>query len=268
MEYNSGSPIVLASKEFTPTPGIVVEETLGTILPSDLSSEVYAQIVQRADGSTDIWSVDTLSFYDEGLYWEFSNVGNASPVWYRAFDIRNNANGVLTFPSDNANIQWRVTATRRNVHVNGLRLRPVYSQAPVPFPAGVLAGPNMTFFDHQPPIEDDPLFGGWANPVPFAWFNNANYFPTANTGDIPTNNQYVKSYTQNPAESAVTTDSTSAHLNAIVNTVEYAPTTDIAGINRPAAVTEDAVLTAEVTAVKLPNRSAIVEPDPHPIQGE
>lgn len=59
--------------------------------------DLYVEMVQKGVPNSS-WYVDTLSVYEDPILWEFSNNGGAT--WWPAYNIRNNPNGVLTFPTD------------------------------------------------------------------------------------------------------------------------------------------------------------------------
>jgi hypothetical protein len=263
---DSVTSTVLASTTFYPSVGRVTEETVGTILTT--SHGIYAQIVQYSNSSTDSWIVDRFSLYDEGMYWEFSN--DQGTTWYRAYDIRNNAHGVMSFPVGGQNLQWRVTGTRANVHVNALRMRPVYAQTPTRWPKGIYAGPNVTFFDHQPPVEDDPLFNGWNNPIPQSWYQSGNY-AIVSTSDVPTNSPYSNSYMASLSTSATTSEAVTATKSAVASVTELAVTTENAtggvSYNTTTADSIAGTFTDAATGRKIPGQSSMVDKIVHPIEG-
>ena len=265
---DSTTNTVLASTTFFPSAGRVTEESIGAILTT--SHGIYAQIVQYSNNSTDSWIVDRFSLYDEGMYWEFSN--DRGTTWYRAYDIRNNAHGVMSFPVGNQNLQWRATGTRANVHVNALRMRPLYAQTPTRWPNGTYAGPNVTFSDHQPPIEDDPLFNGWSNPIPQLWYRSNNY-AIVSASDVPTGSPYSQSYMEALSTTATTSESVTSAKNAVSVLSEIAVTTEqvVGGVsyNVATADNESSTFNEAVTSTKtpLPVRSNVVTRIVHPIEG-
>jgi hypothetical protein len=139
---------------------------------------VYVQVVQRVP-TADVWYVDNISLFDDPLLWEFSN--DSGQTWYPAYDIRNNPSGVLLFPDDHYaepvnpvgfGLQWRVTSQRPNQSIASLVIRPWYTSQPlgVPYMETIqTSGPNRALIDHYPPIDADPRFKVWHEPVPQEW---------------------------------------------------------------------------------------------------
>ena len=207
----SYNPTVLTSLPIKVSPGQTVEASVGVIVNS--TNYVYAQIVQRGP-STDSWIVNQLSVFDEGVYWSFSNDG---ANWYRSDKIRNRFDSQMTFPTAQPQLQWRATATRPNVHVNGLRVRPVYAQSGIRFPQGTRKGPNLSFFEAVPPVEDDPLFNAWSNPVPNSWYNSSYSYDVGNPNGTLLPNQFTSNYFQSMTDS-ISGFSDSATANYILPT--------------------------------------------------
>jgi len=257
----SYNPTVLVSLPIEVSPGQTIERTIGVVVNS--SNYVYAQIVQR-NASSDSWIVNQLSVFDEGVYWSFSNDGTN---WYRTDKIRNRADSQLTFPTPKSQIQWRATATRPNVHINGLRVRPVYTTPGVRYPQGTKNGPNLSFFEAQPPVENDPLFNAWPNAVPYSWYNSSYYYSVGNPNGTPLPNQFTSNYSQSLSDTISVTDTAIAHyvLPTQRTGSDTLVTTDAVssqeGYN---AATTDAInsLSDSATAVVivLPTTSQMVDP--------
>ena len=261
---------ILASKSFTPSRGQAEEVIIGLQLNANVGDVIYAQIVQRGSVNNS-FSVQQLSLFDEGMIWEFSN--DQGGTWVRSFDTRDSAYGVVSFAYALPNLSWRVTATREDMHVHALRLRPVYVSIPVQYPQGTLRGPNLTLWDTQPPIEEDPLFNSWSSPVPFWWFYKANPYPTLNVSGQPNTSNFSRSYTAQVSDNIDSSFATSATstVSAIRSSFDFVNTlTDSA---RPASqtinVADGSALTEVASAVKiqLPLTDPLVEPPVHPIEG-
>ncbi len=123
---NGFVPTILATNIFTPNAGQTVTEQIGYILGSvtPAGNPIYVQVVQHGTAINNQFTVTQLSLFDDGMIWEFSNDNGAT--WYRAFGIRNNPQGMLSFPTGGTALKWQVIGTRTGVHVNSLRVRPVY----------------------------------------------------------------------------------------------------------------------------------------------
>jgi hypothetical protein len=137
---------------------------------------VRVRLVQEG-ASNDGWYVDQLSLYDESIFWEFSP-GNDE--WIPAIgDIRNNANGIVRFPSPTARWRARATAMRSNLYITGWQVRPWYvSKSPVQF-LPQFRGATASLYDQFPPIEDDPMYQQWTSVVPRSWYLNSQSVPEA-----------------------------------------------------------------------------------------
>lgn len=139
--------------------------------------QVYARLIQR-EPSVDTWYVDNISVFEDPIRWEFSNDAGAS--WWPAFDIRNDPNGVLTFPNSTSSdpavgrsLMWRVKGFRPGLSVSGVEIRPWYDslRRGIPHQETIQsAGPNTTPQDHLSAIEDDPWFRAWHKPIPQSWW--------------------------------------------------------------------------------------------------
>lgn len=141
---------------------------------------VRARVYQEGP-SSDVFYVDNLSIYEDAIIWEFSNDGGVT--WFAAYDIRNNPDGVLLFPSDVGTkvtqnkepneLRWRVRGFRPGLHVSWLYLRPWYSHLKlgVPFREGLQhGGPNVSVYDQYPSVSDSPPFKNWSGVVPAEWW--------------------------------------------------------------------------------------------------
>jgi hypothetical protein len=164
-----------------------LEASEGPPPPPDIDTTLRVQVVQYGP-SQDAWKVDSLTLFDDSILWEFSNDGGTT--WTPAFGIRNNVNGILTFPKYGNSLRWRVTAYRDNLHVTALQIRPWYSDRLALRTSGPHRGPNVSTFDQEPPIQDDPEFNTWTKPIPRQWFLEGRRFPkTPPTGTPPTNEE-------------------------------------------------------------------------------
>lgn len=139
-----------------------------------------ARLVQKGE-SNDVWEVDTLSMFVEPIVWYFSNDGGVN--FYPAYDIRNDPQGVLTFPSQDPTqpynpdygqeLVWRAVSYAPNSTISSLVIRPWYAGlvSGVTHRVGVFSGdPNVMPYDHYPSLESDPRFQTWHLPIPQEWW--------------------------------------------------------------------------------------------------
>lgn len=160
---------VLAERTYTANAGQTIEDffyyQVGSMAPASTPLEV--QFLQKGK-TNDSWTVDRLSLFDEGMLWEFSVDGGTT--FYPAINIRNNSLGILEFPIPGNQLVWRLTGYRSNLQVNSLQIRPWYDGLLASRPVANIHGPNLSFYDHQLPIDQDPEFRLWDNVIPAWWF--------------------------------------------------------------------------------------------------
>lgn len=143
---------------------------------SDGTSNYRARVVQRS--STDeSWGIDNISLFVDPILWEFSiDKGN---TWLPGYDVRNNPDGVLTFPEPDSyeygkTLQWRLSSSTPNAEVHALAIRPWYDVAPKGIPVvdtvQASVGPNMTPQDLYPSIWQDPRWQTMKTPIPVEWW--------------------------------------------------------------------------------------------------
>lgn len=132
-----------------------------------LDTHVRIRVIQKGLYS-DIFTLDTLSLFDEGILWEWSVDGGTT--WIPALDARNNVNGVVTFPQPGKELRWRVHGLRPDLNVTSLKIRPWYRGRHTGAPARPQRGPNVSTWDHTPPIWDDAEFTEWPSPIPRHWY--------------------------------------------------------------------------------------------------
>lgn len=171
--YDDDGDVLLAEREFTARKGETVEGYIGFNIPDDATA-VYIQLVQEGK-SDDLWKVYALSLFDEGMIWEFSVDGGSN--WYPAMEIRNNENGILTFPRPGNQLRYRLRGFRDNRWVSAIKIRPHYVETGNARPTGTNRGPNVSVYDHDVPIQADPLFTTWTEPIPYWWFAASRRFP-------------------------------------------------------------------------------------------
>lgn len=139
-----------------------------------------AQVIQFGQ-SQDVWDIDNLSMFVDPIVWSFSNDGGFT--FYPAYDIRNNPNGVLAFPSSTVvtsigrtpgtSLIWRATSYAVDRVISSLVIRPWYAGllSGITQRVGVgMSGPNLMPNDQTPPLNQDPAFQVWSNPIPQPWW--------------------------------------------------------------------------------------------------
>lgn len=149
-------------------------DTTGEVPSIAPDAVVRVRVIQEG-ASTDSWDVDCLSCFDDSILWEFSVDGGV--VWHKALNIRSNPNGVLTFPKPGNGLCWRVTSYRPSKTISSLQVRPWYGNQLGTVMGVPQRGPNVSAFDHEPPIYLDPEFKVWSKPVPRWWWLEAQRFP-------------------------------------------------------------------------------------------
>ncbi len=200
---------ILNSKEITCSPGQIVEEYVGYTFSGSLEA-VCSRIVQYGSANNS-WTVERLSTFEEGWIWEFSN--NGGQTWVNSLNIRNDAYGVVSFPTTGNQLQWRLIGNLPNLHVNYLRIRPIYSGFTADEPLGIIQGPNVSVYDHTPPIDEDPFFSGFYTAVPYWWYLVANEYPILGVIGVPVATQYSQFYIRTTSDTVSTSDGASYKLN-------------------------------------------------------
>jgi hypothetical protein len=127
--------------------------SIGQYAPS--GTPLQLALVQE-DDSANAWMVLGLSFYDEGIYWQFSVDGGTT--WSAAMGIRNNRYGILSFPNPGNELMWKATFYQPDIIVSGIELRPHYQGDPFTARGYGFRGPTLEFTDVFASIYTDPLF--------------------------------------------------------------------------------------------------------------
>lgn len=164
---------VVAEKELVAQKNQVVEDYISFDIPSP--ALIVRMRLYQTGKSNDSWKLMSMSMFDESMIWEFS--ANGGGDWYKTKDIRNNDNGLMTFPVPGNQLKYRVTALRTNQWVSAIKIRPHYTGAGNARSNGTHRGANISFYDHDVPIHVDPMFTAWKKPVPFYWFAASRRFP-------------------------------------------------------------------------------------------
>lgn len=166
----SDSATILASVDFTPPKGVATEQVLRYVLNTMPSVDdiVSVQLIQTGQ-SEDSWLVHALSLFDDSIFWEWSN--DAGITWVPAIDVRNNHEGIVRFARPGTGVKWRVRSYRKNTAVSAVRWKPWYQGRILGRHTFPQRGPNLSTYDDLLPIQDDPGFSTWTNPIPQRWFS-------------------------------------------------------------------------------------------------
>lgn len=133
------------------------------------------QIIQKQP-TNDTWSVESATFFWDPIVWEFS-CDNGVTWWLAADDVRNNPGGLILFPNGLTaynKLRWRVNAYSPGAVVHSLAIRPWYIGThgyQPPRPSQLPDGPNLLASEDYGPIERDPRWMAWDNPVPHWWWD-------------------------------------------------------------------------------------------------
>lgn len=195
--------------------------------PPTADDVVRVRLIQRGD-SNDQFRIDRLSLFDEGILWDFSVDGGQN--WLRGNSIRNNANGVIVFGTPGTSLVWRARATRVNVGVQSLQIRPWYvgrQNARVTFQH---RGPNVSVFDQVPPITEDPEFTSWTKPIPRWWFWAYRGFGVLTVQGIPNVSPASRFFSRSGIENLPPVmDFAGRNQNQAASTVDYPPSVNDSG---------------------------------------
>ncbi len=175
----------------------------GVPTPDSSDSFVRVRLVQEGLASNQ-WRVDALSLFDESILWEFSNDSGAT--WMPAHQIRNNPNGVLSFPSPGKQLRWRVSGFREGLSVSSLQVRPWYADRMHLRTAGVTRGPNISSWDQEPPIDEDPEFKVWSAGVPRSWFLAGRRYPLVSATGEPLDSPFAQFFSRSVGDSISISD--------------------------------------------------------------
>ena len=182
---------VLVEKSITGQRGQVIEEYLAYDIPSP-GMVVRVRVIQRGKAD-DAWKIDSLAMFDESITWEFSNDGGTT--WVSARGIRNNDTGVLTFPTPGNQLRYRVRGYRADMWVSAIKIRPWYvGEGQNARSNGTHRGPNLSVYDHDVPIHEDPMFTEWRKPIPYWWFAISKKYPLLPVEGIPDRNEFSRFY--------------------------------------------------------------------------
>lgn len=166
-----------SAQEFA-TYGDLEEHTYGDLdgqryseLQTDpIGGDVFVRLYQTSP-SQDEFMVHRLSLFDAPVAWRFSVDGGGT--WTDAMDIRNNPEGVLTFPEHGNALQWRATIFHPSAEISALAIRPWYGGllGSLTRSSTDYVGPNRSVIDDYPDVDSDPLWQQSYDPIPQWWYD-------------------------------------------------------------------------------------------------
>lgn len=212
---------VLASRSLTALRGETVEEYVSYDIEA-AEVPVRARLVQMGK-SSDAWRLDTLSIFEDAILWDFSVNGGTD--WYPAIGVRNNDTGVMTFPAPGNQLRFRARTYRNHQWISAIKIRPWYVGTKNARPSGTHRGPNLSYYDHDVPIQDDPMFTTWRKPIPYNWYSISKRYPLLPVEGIPNVTEFARFYGR-PTEDQVSGVSDGAtswvfHRRSTVERMDY-----------------------------------------------
>lgn len=152
------------------TYGDLEGQRYGDIQTSPIEGEVFVRLWQT-NPSQDEFLVQRLSLFDAPISWQFSVDGGA--FWSDSLDIRNNPEGVLTFPEHGDRLRWRATVFHPDAEISAMVMRPWYGGllGSVTRSATDFVGPNRSVIDDYPDVDHDPLWQQSYDPIPGWWYS-------------------------------------------------------------------------------------------------
>jgi len=153
------------------TYGVLEAGIYGTYESTPITGNVYVRLDQIG-GTTDNWTVERFSLYDEPVSWSFSVDGGTT--WHDSFGVVNNPHGVLSLPVSGNELKWRLRMYTPGASVSALSIRPWYEGLLRTRPTNTalsVSGPNRSVVDQYPPIETDPMWQAWDAPIPRSWWD-------------------------------------------------------------------------------------------------
>jgi hypothetical protein len=171
--YTVGSaadPLSYGDAQAAGSYGALEASEYGALESVAVTGRVYLRVGQLAPTS-DSFSVQRASIFDEGVVWSFSVDGGAT--WYDAYGVLNNPDGVLALPEGGTQLRWRARLYRPGAWVSAVAVRPWYEGDAGPQPARVgfsVAGPNRTPGDDYPDVHLDSMWQQSHQPVPRSWY--------------------------------------------------------------------------------------------------
>jgi hypothetical protein len=255
---NSGA--VLADLALLPAVGETVERhvtyEVGSLAP--VTDLIRVQLVQF-DAANDSWQIDTLSLFDEAVVWEFSVNGGTD--WVIATPgVRNNPHGIVSFPIPGNQLTWRVSGVRTQINVTSMQIRPLYEGLLSARPAGLLRGPNISDYDHEPAVAEDPEFQMWHQPIPYWWFLASRRYAILPIEGRPIVTQFSRFYGRLAEETLALSDVTTrihTHVRGHNETLAIVEQTSRI-VNYYRVLSESLDLSDSSFAVVLPPRGELV----------
>jgi hypothetical protein len=258
--------VALVERALPARAGQVIEDYISYEIGSIAApgTAVRARLIQKSKVASSI-SLDTMSIFDDGIVWDFSADGGATWVLARG-GVRNNPFGVVTFATPGNELVWRARASRPDMHITSLQIRPIYAGLRAYRPSGIMHGPNLSTYDQEPPVDQDPEFQSWHKPVPFWWWRESRRFPNLPVEGLPASSEFARFYGR-PSEDTVAapTDVVSRMKLSFRGTADSAPATDgaVRGSLFIRTATDSAPVTDAAVGINIPTGSALIQTPPH-----
>lgn len=133
-----------------------------------VQGDVFVRLYQ-SNPSQDAFLVERLSLFDSPVVWQFSVDDGLN--YYDALNVRNNPEGVLTFPESGDRLRWRALIFHPDAEISALCIRPWYGGllGSLGRKATDFTGPNRSALDDYPEIGDDPMWAQSHSPIPEWW---------------------------------------------------------------------------------------------------
>lgn len=136
-----------------------------------ITGPIRLRTLQYGGESGHTFSVLRSGVFETTVQWEFSVDGGVT--WVSGMSVRNNTNGVLSFPDVGTNLMWRATLTSEDASVSALAIRPwygVFDKGQPYYSDTTPLGPNRAPSEVFQPIESDPMWQVGAVEIPSWWY--------------------------------------------------------------------------------------------------
>jgi hypothetical protein len=122
-------------------------------------------------------------------------------------------------------------AQRINQWVSAIKIRPWYVGLKNARTNGTHRGPNVSVYDSDVPIQDDPMFTSWRKPIPAWWFERRQSFPILPVDGAPNVTEFARFYGRPIGDTVAAPTDAAAAMVVHVRTAEerldfFSPTTD------------------------------------------
>jgi hypothetical protein len=264
--------VLLVERALPAKAGQVIEDFISYEIGSIAApgTAVKARLIQKSKVASTI-VLDTMSIFDDGIVWDFSVDGGTTWSLARG-GIRNNPYGVVTFPTPGKQLVWRARASRTDMHITALQLRPIYGGLRGTRPAGIMHGPNLSTYDQEPPIQEDPEFQSWHKPIPFWWWRESRRLPNLPVEGLPVVSEFARFYGRPASESVGGVTDVATRVDSLVRDgADSAPVTDSAdrSVVLVRSGSDSAPVSDSAVSLRIPTGSALIQRPIHiPIPAE